>query len=118
MLGRKTPKPTAPAKSTYFATTTSTKNVTKVSLKRSTTSVVTKVGRSLQLTVPTVGTKSVLVKLTMKDPSGKSYTIASATVAKNKAYTSAIVKFAKAGSYVVTLLVGTSKKVVSVKVGK
>ena len=92
--------------------------MTKVSLKSSTTSVVTKVGKSLQITVPTVGTKSVLVKLTMKDPSGKSYTIASATVAKNKAYTSAIVKFAKAGSYVVTLLVGTAKKVVSVKVGK
>jgi len=58
------------------------------------------------------------VKLTMKDPSGKSYTIASATVAKNKAYTSPKVKFAKAGSYVVTLSVGTSKKVVTVKVSK
>jgi hypothetical protein len=92
--------------------------VTKVSLKSSTTSVVTKVGRSLQLTVPTVGTKSVLVKLTMKDPSGKSYTIASATVAKNKAYTSAIVKFAKAGSYVVTLNIGSTKKILKINVTK
>jgi hypothetical protein len=73
-------------------------------------------GKSIQLTVPTVGTKSVLVKLTMKDPSGKSYTIASATVAKNKAYTSPKIKFAKAGSYTAYVYVGTIKKTVKVKV--
>ena len=90
--------------------------MTKVSLKRSTTSVVTKVGKSIQLTVPTVGTKSVLVKLTMKDPSGRSYLVASTKVTKNKAYTSPKVKFAKAGSYVAYVYVGTIKKTVKVKI--
>jgi hypothetical protein len=54
----------------------------------------------------------------MKDPSGKSYTIASATVAKNKAYKSAIVKFAKAGSYVLTLNIGSTKKILKINVAK
>ena len=73
-------------------------------------------GKSLQITIPTVGAKSVAVKLSIKDPSGKSYTVASSTVAKNKAYVTPAVKFSKPGTYLVTLVLGATKKVVTVKV--
>jgi hypothetical protein len=74
------------------------------------------VGKSLQITIPTVGTKSVAVKVSIKDPSGKSYTVASSTVAKNKTYATPKVKFSKPGTYVMTISLGTAKKVVTVKV--
>jgi len=85
-------------------------------VKNSAAAVSTKVGKSLQITIPTVGSKSVAVKLSIKDPSGSNYTVASLTVAKNKAYMSPVVKFSKPGTYVVTLLLGAAKKVVTVKV--
>ena len=112
-----TPSPTA-AKSTFFATTTSTSNLTKVSLKSATAAVSTRVGKSLQVTLASVGTKTVPVKVSVKDPAGKSYQIASVTVSKNKAYSGPIIKFAKAGTYVITTYVGTTKIVVTVKVAK
>jgi cell division septation protein DedD len=112
-----TPSPTA-AKSTFFATTTSTKNLTKLALRYASASASSKVGKSLQLTVASVGTKTVPVKLTIKDPTGKSYQVASVTVSKNKSYSTPIVKFAKAGTYVFTTYVGTTKRVVTVKVAK
>jgi hypothetical protein len=68
--------------------------------------------------VASVGTKTVPVKVSVKDPAGMSYQIASVTVAKNKAFSAPIVKFAKAGTYVITTYVGTTKKVVTVKVAK
>jgi hypothetical protein len=110
-----TPSPSS-TKSSYFSTTTSTKNLTKVSLKNASAAVSTKVGRSLQVTIPTVGTKNVVVKVTVKDPAGKSYIVASSTVSKNKGYMAPIVKFTKAGTYSLTILTGTNKKIVTVKV--
>jgi hypothetical protein len=112
-----TPSPAA-TKSTFFSTTTSTKNLTKLTLRKATAAVSTKVGKSLQITLPTVGSKSVVVRLTIKDPSGKVFTVASNTVAKNKSYITPIIKFAKAGTYGVTFSVGTLKKSVLVKVIK
>jgi hypothetical protein len=112
-----TPSPTA-AKSTFFGTTQSTKNLTKVSLRSASSSTSSKVGRSLQVTVASVGTKTVPVKVSVKDPAGKSYQIASVTVSKNKSFASPIVKFAKPGTYVITTYVGTTKRVVTVKVAK
>jgi len=109
------PSPTA-TKSTFFSPTTSTSNLTQVSLKSSATAVSTKVGKSLQVTVGSVGTKTVPVKVSVKDPAGMSYQIASVTVAKNKSFASPIVRFAKSGTYVITTYVGTTKKVVTVKV--
>ena len=103
-------------KSTYFVTTTSTKNLSKVTLKKSTAAVSTKVGKSLQVSIPTVGTKSVVVKVSVKDPSGKSYVISTATVAKNKAYVAPTVKFSKPGTYTITIFLGTAKRIVTVKV--
>jgi hypothetical protein len=112
-----TPSPTA-TKSTFFATTRSTSSLTKVALKSATAAVSTKVGKSLQVTVASVGTKTVPIKVSVKDPAGKSYQIASVTVAKNKGYSAPIIKFAKPGTYVITTYVGTTKRVVTVKVAK
>ena len=114
-----TPDPTFTTnvpKSTYFTTTTSTKNLTKVTVKSAKTAVKTKVGKSLQMSVTSVGTKAVVVKLTVKDPSSKNYLVSSTSVAKNKAYASPIIKFAKAGTYTISLYIGTNKKIVTVKV--
>ena len=110
-----TPIPVA-TKSTFFATTTSTKNLTKLTVKNSSAAVSTKVGKSLQITIPTVGSKSVVVKVSIKDPSGKSYTVASLTAVKNKPFITPNVKFSKTGTYVMTLVIGAAKKVVKVKV--
>jgi hypothetical protein len=112
-----TPSPTA-TKSTFFATTKSTSSLTKVALKSATAAVSTKVGKSLQVTVASVGTKTVPIKVSVKYPAGKSYQIASVTVAKNKGYSAPIIKFAKPGTYVITTYVGTTKRVVTVKVAK
>ena len=114
-----TPTPTPSAtKSTFFTTTKSTSNLTKVSVKTTNTSVSTKIGKSLQLTLSTVGTKTAPVKISVKDPAGKTYQIVSVTVAKNKSYSAPIVKFAKAGTYTFTINIGTTKKTVTVKVSK
>jgi len=75
-----------------------------------------KFGKSLQATVSTVGTRSLLAKVQVKDPSGKSYQIASSSVEKNKSFSTPIMKFAKKGTYVVTILLGTSERVITVKV--
>ena len=87
-------------------------------MKSASAAVSTKVGKSLQISVASVGTKTVPVKVSVKDPAGKSYQIASVTVSKNKAYSGPIIKFAKAGTYVITTYVGTTKRVVTVKVAK
>ena len=75
-----------------------------------------KVGKSIQVRVATVGTRSLLAKVQVKDPSGKSYQIASTSVEKNKSFSTPIMKFAKKGTYVVTIYLGTSKRVITVKV--
>ena len=75
-----------------------------------------KVGKSLQVSIPTVGAKKAVVKVSVKDPSGKSYSISTATVAKNKAYVAPTVKFSKPGTYTITIFLGTAKRIVTVKV--
>jgi hypothetical protein len=54
----------------------------------------------------------------VKDPSGKSYQIASVIVAKNKSFAAPITRFSKTGTYVITTTLGTTKRVVTVKVSK
>jgi hypothetical protein len=121
-----TPEPVVPisevvepaAKSTYFAVTTSTKNLAKVTVSKAVTAAKSKVGKSLQFKIATVGKKAALVKVSVKDPAGQSYEVASKSIAKNKPYTSPIMKFAKAGNYTITTYVGSAKKVITVKVSK
>lgn len=103
-------------KSTYFVTTSSTKNLTKVSPKNSTTAISTRVGKSLRMSFSSVGAKNVVVKVTVKDPSGKSHVVASSSVAKNKSYASPVIKFFKPGSYTISIYIGTARKIVTVKV--
>jgi hypothetical protein len=98
-----TPVVTSPAaKSTYFSVTTSTKNLAKVTVSKAATAVKSKVGKSLQFKIATVGKKAALVKVSVKDPAGQNYEVASKSIAKNKSYTSPIMKFAKAGNYTIT----------------
>jgi hypothetical protein len=113
-----TPSPSASAKSTFYSTTTSTKNLTKVSLTKSSTSLTSKVAKSVQLSLKTIGTKTAAVKLVVKTPDGKSYTLSSSTIAKNKGFVGPVIKFAKPGTYVFTLSTGSTKKLVTVKVSK
>jgi hypothetical protein len=112
-----TPSPAA-TKSTYFSTTTSTKNLSKVTIKKATTIASIKVGRSIQLTMTSIGTKSATVKLSLKDPAGKSFVLSNVSIQKNKSFSSPRIKFAKVGSYVATLTIGASKKIVKINVTK
>jgi hypothetical protein len=74
--------------------------------------------RSVQVTIPNVGTKTVLVRTVVKDPSGKSYQIASRTTTKNKSFVAPTIRFVKAGNYTVTVTIGTVKRVLTIKVSK
>ncbi|CAB4542021.1 unannotated protein [freshwater metagenome] len=103
-------------KSTYIATTFSTKNLTNVILKSATTKISGKVGKSLQIKIPTVGSKRVGVRVTLKDPSNRTYTITSTTIEKNAAFLMPKLNFSKPGLYTISLYLGTSKKIVTVKI--
>ncbi len=111
-------EPTPAAKSTYFATTTSTKNLSKITVTKAATSAKVKLGKSLQFKIASVGKKAALVKVSVKDPSGQSYQVASKSIAKNKSYSSPIMKFSKVGKYTITTFVGSAKKVITVTVSK
>lgn len=113
-----TPSPSASAKSTFYSTTTSTKNLTKVTVATASTTKISKVGNSVQLSLKTVGTKTVPVKLVVKTPDAKSYTLSSSTISKNKGFVGPVIKFSKPGTYVFTLSTGSTKKLVTVKVSK
>ena len=111
-----TPSPSPSAsKSTFFSVTTSAKSVSKIAVRTSTV-VSTKVGKSIQLTIPTVGTKDVTLKLVIKDASGKSFPITSKTISKNKGYSSPVLKMLKKGSLTATFTIGTQKRTVTLKV--
>ena len=89
-----------------------------MTLKSSSTAISIKVGKSLQIKIPTVGSKSVTVNLSIKDPSGNSFAVASTTIAKNKSYVTPFVKFSKLGNFTVTISLGTTKKSAKIKVIK
>ena len=66
--------------------------------------------------IPTVGTQTVVVKVTVKDPSGEVTTLASRRIKKNRGFVAPIVKFAKPGSYIMTIFTGTNKKTLRIRV--
>jgi hypothetical protein len=113
-----TPSPTAAAKSTFYVTTTSTKNLTKVTLVGASVAKTSKVGNSVQLSLKTIGTKTAPVKLVLKTPDAKSYTLSSSTISKNKGFVGPVIRFSKPGTYIFTLTIGSTKKLVTVKVSK
>ena len=112
------PSPMASAKSTFYVITTSTKNLTKVTLIGGSLVKTSKVGNSMQLSLKTIGTKTAPVKLLLKTPDGKSYSLSSSTISKNKGFVGPVIRFSKPGTYIFTLSVGSTKKLVTVKVGK
>jgi acetamidase/formamidase len=75
---------------------------------------------SLKTTVQPVVTvkKGSVIKVVVKDASGKSYTIASTKAKSAGSYKAPAIKFSKTGTYQVTILVGTVKKVITYKVTK
>lgn len=105
-------------KSSYFVSTSSTKNLTRVSVTKATTAVKITQGKSLQFKIASVGKKAAQVTVSVTDPSGKSYKVESKAIAKTKSYTSPILQFIKGGNYVITTYVGSTKKVITVRVGK
>jgi C4-type Zn-finger protein len=78
----------------------------------------TKVSKSVQITFSTIGNKSAIVRVVIKDPSGKSYLVSSRMIAKNKSYATPKIKFLRAGTCSMTITYGTTKKVITFKVSK
>lgn len=62
--------------------------------------------------------KGSVIKVVVKDASGKSFTIASVTAKSTGTYKTPALKFAKAGTYQVTILIGKVKKVIIYKITK
>ena len=111
-------KAAAAKKSDYFAVTTSTKNSNTFTTSSSNAQTFTTVGRAIKITIPPVGSKAVVVKSTIKDPSGKIITLPTTTVAKGKSYSSPILSFKKPGVYTMTITVGGVKKTVKITIKK
>jgi hypothetical protein len=72
----------------------------------------------VQLSLKTVGSKTIALKLVVKTPDLRSYTLSSLTIAKNKAYVGPVIRFSKPGAYVFTLSMGSTKKSFTIKVSK
>ena len=111
-------KAAAAKKSDYFAVTTSTKNSNTFTTSSANAQTFTTVGRAIKITIPPVGLKAVVVKSTIKDPSGKIITLPSTTVAKGKSYSSPILSFKKPGVYTMTITFGSVKKTVKITIKK
>ena len=111
-------KAAAAKKSDYFAVTTSTKNSNTFTTSSSNAQTFTTVGRAIKITIRPVGSKAVVVKSTIKDPSGKIITLPTTTVAKGKSYSSPILSFKKPGVYTMTITVGGVKKTVKITIKK
>jgi hypothetical protein len=105
-------------KSDYFAVTNSSKNSSTFTTSSSVSQAFTTVGRSIKITVLSVFTKAVVVKSTIKDPSGKVIALPTTTVAKGKRYSSPILNFKKPGVYTMTITVGSVKKTVKITIKK
>ena len=111
-------KAAAAKKSDYFAVTTSTKNSNTFTTSSANAQTFTTVGRAIKITIPPGGLKAVVVKSTIKDPSGKIITLPSTTVAKGKSYSSPILSFKKPGVYTMTITFGSVKKTVKITIKK
>jgi hypothetical protein len=113
-----TDKAATAKKSDYFDVTTSTENSKTFTTSSSVSQTVTTVGRAIKITIPSVGSKAVVVKSTIKDPSGKIITLPTTTVAKGKSYSSPTLSFKKPGVYTMTMTVGSVKKTVKITIKK
>ena len=62
--------------------------------------------------------KGSVIKVVVKDAAGKSYTVASTTAKSAGFFKAPAIKFSKVGTYQITILVGTTKKVITYKILK
>lgn len=113
-----TPSPTVVA-STYYSVTKSTKGLAKVTVRSSKLTTNSKVGRSIQAVVSSVGGKAAKVTVTLKTPDRQTFTLAKSVAIKaNKGYSSPIIRFLKAGTYTITVKIGSSSRTITAKVLK
>ena len=62
--------------------------------------------------------KGSVIKVVVKDSGGKSFTVASTTAKSTGSYKAPAIQFGKTGTYQVTILVGSQKKVITYKITK
>jgi hypothetical protein len=105
-------------KTTTFAIPTKvTGPVKSLTLTGSKATISTSLKNAVQPAIPSVK-KGIVIKVVIKGPDGKSYTIASTKTKKTGTYKAPAIKFSKPGTYQVTVLVGKIKKVVTYKISK
>jgi hypothetical protein len=86
-------------------------------LTASNTTISTSLKTNVQASVPAVK-KGTAIKVVVKGADGKSYTVSSTTAKTTGTYKTPAIKFAKPGTYQVTVLVGKAKKVITYKISK
>ena len=72
---------------------------------------------NVQASIPVVK-KGTAIKVVVKGSDGNSYTVATTTAKTTGTYKTPAIKFAKPGTYQVTVLVGKVKKVITYKISK
>ena len=102
---------------TFAIPTKVTGPIKSLTLTGSKATISTTLKNAVQPAIPAVK-KGTLIKVVVKGADGKSYTVASTTTKSAGTYKSPAIKFAKPGTYQVTVLVGKIKKVITYKISK
>ena len=91
--------------------------IKSLTLRGSKATISTSLKNAVQPSIPSVK-KGTVIKVVIKGPDGKSYTVASTKTKKTGTYKAPAIKFAKPGKYRVTVMVGKVKKVITYKITK
>ena len=103
--------------STFAIPTKVTGPVKSLTLTGSKATISTSLKNAVQPAIPSVK-KGTVVKVVIRGADGKSYTVASTTAKSSGTYKAPAIKFAKPGTYQVTVMVGKVKKVITYKITK
>ena len=105
-------------KTTTFSIPTKVSGPVKsLTLTRSKATVSTSLKNAVQPSIPSIK-KGTVIKVVIKGPDGKSYTVASTKTNKTGTYKTPAIKFSKPGTYQVTVMIGKIKKVITYKISK
>jgi len=105
-------------KTTTFAIPTKISGPVKsLTLTGSKATISTSLKIAVQPAIPSVK-KGTAIKVVIKGADGKSYTVASTTAKSTGTYKAPAIKFAKPGTYQVTVMIGNVKKVITYKITK
>ena len=105
-------------KTTTFAVPTKVVGPVKgLTLTASSATIATSLKTNVQASIPAVK-KGTAIKVVVKGSDGNSYTVATTTAKTTGTYKTPAIKFAKPGTYQVTVLVGKVKKVITYKISK